>query len=64
MWLIMTLYVEQNKATSKLIQRAKENYHQEQLETSNSKNIFATMNKLLNNNCWTMLTNNFLITVT
>ena len=43
------MYVEQNKATSKLIQRAKENYHQEQLETSNSKNMFATMNKLLNN---------------
>ena len=42
-------YVEQNKATTKLIQRAKENYYQEQLETSNSKNMFATMNKLLNN---------------
>ena len=42
-------YVEQNKATTKLIQRAKENYYQEQLETSNSRNMFATMNKLLNN---------------
>ncbi|XP_072021265.1 uncharacterized protein [Amphiura filiformis] len=42
-------YVEQTKVTSKLIQHAKENYYQEQLENSSNKNMFVTLNKLLNN---------------
>ncbi len=44
-----TAYIEQVRNTSKLIQSAKEGYYQEQLELSNNKNVFATLNKLLNN---------------
>jgi len=42
-------YVAQSNITSKLVQSAKESYYQENLENSNNKNMFQTLNQLLNN---------------
>ena len=44
------VYVDQSKKVNKLIQSAKQTYYRDILETADSKNMFSTLNTLLNKN--------------